>query len=93
MKPSTPIRPMAQGGADDHWLARPETVRLLRALFGVILVGMLVLDPFVHQHADFGVEDTFAFYAWYGFASCGVFVLVAKALSFLLKRSDRYYGG
>jgi len=76
----------------DHWLARPETIRLLWVVFIGILAATVVADVFVRQHADFGVEDTLGFYAWYGFLTCVAMIVVAKGLSVLLKRSDRYYG-
>lgn len=91
MKHPAPVRPTADREGAGHWLARSGTVRGIRALFGIVLVSTLIIDLFTRQHADFGIEDDFAFYAWYGFITCVAMVLVAKALSVLVKRSDRYY--
>ena len=83
--------PVEKGIGDEHWLARPDTLRKIRVAGAVVLLLTLVLDLFIEQHADFGVENGFGFFAWYGFGSCITMVLVAKALGVLLKRGDRYY--
>ena len=57
----------------------------------LVLVLTVLPDSFIEQHADFGVEDFFGFFAAYGFLACVALVLVAKALGTVLKRSDRYY--
>ncbi len=75
-----------------HWLVRPRTIRWLWGGFGLILAGLVLGDFFVHGHASFGVDSTFAFYAWYGLVTCIAMVLFAKALGILLKRRDDYYG-
>lgn len=76
----------------DHWLVRSSTIKLLWSVFIAILVITVVPDFFIHQHVYFGVEDTFAFYAMYGFGTCVAMVVGAKALGFLVKRGDDYYG-
>ena len=75
----------------DHWLVRPGTIRLLWIVFGTILAGLVLADLVVHHHPLFGIDGTFGFAAWYGFAACVVLVLFAKALGLLLKRPDTYY--
>jgi hypothetical protein len=75
----------------DHWLARPKTIRLLWALFAAILIALVLAGLLVNHHPLFGLDGTFAFAAWYGFASCVALVLFAKALGALLKRPDTYY--
>jgi hypothetical protein len=75
----------------DHWLARPATNRLLWVVFGVILVALVLVDLVVQHHPLFGLDDTFGFGAWYGFAACIVLVLFAKTLGAILKRPDTYY--
>ncbi len=84
--------PAETGGiGDDHWLVRPVTVRRIRFVGTAVLLLTLIPDLFIEQHADFGVEDGFGFFAWYGFGSCVALVLIARALGTLLKRSERYY--
>jgi len=75
----------------DHWLVRPETIRLLWISFIVILAATVLADLFVDHHGKFGVDGTIGFYAWYGFLSCVVLVFVARALGVLLKRPAAYY--
>lgn len=74
-----------------HWLVRAKTIRRLWILFIVILILLLIPDFFIHQHAHFGLEATFGFYAWYGFVTCVAMVVVAKLLGIFLKRKDTYY--
>ena len=75
----------------DHWLVRPSTLTALR-IFGVIVLVLIVLaEIFVEHHPAFPIAG-FGFNAWYGFASCVVLVLAAKALGTFLKRPDSYYG-
>ena len=40
---------------------------------------------------NFDLEGTFGFGAWFGFLSCVVLIVFAKALGALLKRPDTYY--
>lgn len=82
---------MTPGDQGKHWLVRPRTIRGLWIGFAVILTALVLGDFLIHGHAVFGVDGTFAFYAWYGLTTCMAMVLVAKALGVLLKRNDDYY--
>jgi hypothetical protein len=75
----------------DHWLARPSTINLLWAVFAATLSVLVLADLLVEHHPLFGLDGTFGFAAWYGFASCVALVLFAKALGAILKRPDTYY--
>jgi ABC-type transport system involved in cytochrome c biogenesis permease subunit len=75
----------------DHWLARPRTIPLLWVVFGVILTALLLADLVIQHHPLFGLDETFGFGAWFGFAACVVLVLLAKMLGAILKRPDTYY--
>lgn len=76
---------------DKHWLLRSENIRKLWLVFIAILLLTLIADLFVHQHQYFGIEDSFGFYAWYGFVTCVVMILLAKLLGVFLKRPENYY--
>ena len=76
---------------DDHWLARPSTIRLLWRVLIVVLVLTVLAELAVELHQHFAVEKVFGFGAWYGFLACAALILFAKALGVLLKRGDRYY--
>jgi hypothetical protein len=74
-----------------HWLDEPRNVRLLWRLFLVVLAVTVLVEPFVHLHPHFAVEQLFAFHAWFGLLACAAMILVAKALGVVLKRPDSYY--
>lgn len=76
-----------------HWLARPTTIRQLWR-WGVALLAVLTAgDLLILAHPQFGIDGTFGFYSWYGFATCAAMVVFAKGLGFFLKRGDTYYDG
>jgi hypothetical protein len=75
----------------DHWLVRPATIRLLWGAGGVLLAGLVALDFVIKHKPHFGIDGTFGFGAWFGFAACVAMVVFAKALGVLLKRPDTYY--
>lgn len=75
----------------DHWLFEEKNIKLLwRAFIGILALTVLA-DFVVHHHGHFGIDGTFGFGAWFGFLSCVVLVVFAKALGTLLKRRDSYY--
>ncbi|MDJ0812777.1 MAG: hypothetical protein QNJ23_03555 [Woeseiaceae bacterium] len=77
--------------ADDHWLARPTTIKLLWRVFAVVLALTVLAQVFISVKGYFGVDGWFAFGAVFGFLSCLAMVLVAKGLGFFLKRDEDYY--
>ncbi|MEQ8330744.1 MAG: hypothetical protein RH859_09810 [Longimicrobiales bacterium] len=83
--------PRAPADEPVHWLVRPETIRRIWIVFSAILVGIVLADLGVHHYEYFGIDDSFGFYAWYGFGTCLLMVVGAKALGFVLKRPDDYY--
>jgi hypothetical protein len=76
---------------DDHWLVRESTIRLLWIVSVAVLAILVLADLLVEHHAHFGLDRTFGFNAWFGFASCVALVLIAKLLGLILKRPDTYY--
>jgi len=76
-----------------HWLVRPETIRKLWIGGGVTLAALVAVQMGIEFHGYFGLDGTFAFNAWYGFAVCVAMIIAAKGLGALLKREDTYYGG
>jgi len=76
-----------------HWLVRPETIRKLWIGGGVLLAALVVIELGVPAHGSFGLDGTFAFNAWFGFAACVAMILFAKGLGIFLKRKDTYYDG
>ena len=76
---------------DKHWLLRRTSIRKLWGVFFAILLLTLVADLFIHQHQYFKIDDSFGFFAWYGFITCVAMVLFAKLLGVFLKRPEHYY--
>ncbi len=76
---------------EDHWLARPATIRKLWIGFILVLVLTVLADGFVRHDAHFGIDGIFGFAAWYGFLACIGLILCAKAIGLFLKRPDDYY--
>ena len=75
----------------DHWLVRPESIKLLWRLFLGILALTVLADLMIEHHPQFGFDATIGFAAWFGFLSCVVLIGIAKLLGMFLKRSDTYY--
>lgn len=74
-----------------HWLVRPGTTRLLSAIFLFVLALTVLAGLITDVHGWFWLDGTFAFSAWYGFATCIGMILLAKLLGRLLRRKDSYY--
>ena len=68
-------------------------IRRLWIAYVAVLLATVGASLLVHGHGYFRIDGTFAFNAWYGFASCIGMILGAKALGRLLKRKDGYYDG
>ena len=76
---------------DDHWLTRASTIKRLWIGSAIVLAATVLMDLVIHHHPYFGLDGTFGFGAWFGFASCVAMVVFAKALGAVLKRPDTYY--
>ncbi len=76
-----------------HWLVRRRSIRVLWIVFVAVLAVLTVGDVFIYGHPYFELDGTFSFYAWYGFLTCVVMILFAKAMGVLLNRKDTYYDG
>ncbi len=76
---------------DDHWLVRPDSIRLLWRIFWAVLALTVALEIFIKIKGYFGVDDWIGFGAAFGFLSCVAMVVFAKGLGFILKRDDNYY--
>ncbi len=74
-----------------YWLDRKENVTKVYRGVWALCAALFLIEPWVHKHAAFTVEDLFGFYGWYGFFACVGLVLTAKALRRVLKRPEQYY--
>lgn len=77
---------------DEHGLARTATHKLLWRGYLAVLVMTVAADFFVTAEPHFGIEESFAFNAWYGFLACAALILLAKGIGAFLARPDDYYG-
>ena len=75
----------------DHWLVRPGTIRLIWRISIAVLVALVLLQFVIKVKDYFGIDGWIGFGAAFGFLSCVVMVLVAKALGMVLKREETYY--
>ena len=76
---------------DKHWFTRDSTIKRLWIVFAVVLAATVLLDWVVAHRPYFGLDGTFGFGAWFGFASCVAMIVFAKVLGGVLKRPDTYY--
>ena len=76
---------------DDHWLARPSSIKLMWRVFYAVLAGLVALQLVIKVKGYFVVDGWFGFGAAYGFLACLAMVLVAKGLGYVLKRPEDYY--
>jgi hypothetical protein len=77
--------------SDPHWLDRPNNVRWIWRGFLMVLALTVLAEALVPLHPHFALESLFGFHAWFGLFSCAAMIFVAKALGWLLKRTDTYY--
>lgn len=76
---------------DDHWLTRKSTNKWLWVIFAAVLAATVLMDLAIEHHPYFGLDGSFGFGAWFGFASCVAMIVFAKVLGGVLKRPDSYY--
>ena len=70
---------------------KPENVKRFLGVFYVSLVVLLIVDIFIHKHAEFPWEGALDFFAVYGFVSCVLLIFIAKALRIFIKKDEDYY--
>ncbi len=75
----------------EHWLDDPDNIRKLWRGFLVLLALTVVAGLVVDLHPHFAIEGWPGFNAAYGFITCLLMIVGAKALGIFLKRGDSYY--
>ena len=90
-KPVPRVDPAKIREAQRHWLVRPKTIRTLIMAGTIIILALTLADLVIQGHADFGIDGSFGFYTWFGFATCAAMVVFAKLLGYLVKQPDTYY--
>ena len=74
-----------------HFLTRPRTIRGLWWIFSVLLALTVLAQLVFYVKGYFTVDGWLGFGAIYGFLSCLLMVLFARALRVFLKRPGDYY--
>ena len=74
-----------------NFFDKPGNVKRFLGFFYISLVVLLIVDFFIHKHADFPWESAPDFFAVYGFVSCVLLIFIAKGLRILIKRDEDYY--
>jgi len=69
----------------------PPQRDMLLAVYGFILIIMVVVGLFIQWPIEFSWQDVSAFYAIYGFSACIFLIYAAKVLRILLPRDEDYY--
>lgn len=75
----------------EHWLDDPDNISKLWRGFLVVLALTVVAGLVVDLHPHFAIESWPGFNAAYGFLTCLLMIVGAKALGIFLKRGDSYY--
>jgi len=75
----------------DAWLVRPSSIKTLWRFFWAILILTVLAQLVIKVKGSFGFDSWIGFGAVFGFISCLLMVLFAKALGMLLKRDQEYY--
>ena len=70
---------------------KPQNIKRFLVTFYVSLVVLLIVDLFIHKHAEFPWEGAPEFFAVYGFVSCVLLIFIAKILRMIIKRDEHYY--
>ncbi len=74
-----------------HLFDDPKNLKRLLAVFYVICIGLVLIDPLFHRHVIHPWEAWWFFYPAFGFVACVILVLVAKEMRKVLMRGDDYY--
>jgi hypothetical protein len=70
---------------------KPATIRVLWMLLFAVCGLSLVPELFIERHAYFTIDHFFSFYAVLGFIACALLIILAKGLSYILKKTEDYY--
>ncbi|MCX2980631.1 hypothetical protein EYC98_07045 [Halieaceae bacterium IMCC14734] len=73
------------------FLSRPQTIRRLWWGFSIVLALTVAAQLVIYVKGYFVVDGWFGFGAVYGFLSCLLMVLAAKALGYFLKKPADFY--
>jgi hypothetical protein len=74
------------------WFDHPRNIKRLKIGFYIVLALLVLPDFFIHKHAYFSSFEAWpGFYAFFGFVSCVIIILVSKLFGLVLKVREDYY--
>ena len=72
-------------------LDNPDVIMNIVVALGAFCAMLLIGDFFHLRHGKFEVEDTFGFYAIFGFIAFSFIIFATKVLKKLISRPENYY--
>jgi hypothetical protein len=70
---------------------KTNRLKAILIVFGVLCVGLFIIDFFVERYIYFEVEGLYNFYSIYGFVMFSIIIFGSRFLRFLLGRPENYY--
>ena len=70
---------------------KTNRLKSILIIFGVLCVGLFVIDFFVERYIYFEVEGLYNFYSIYGFVMFSIIIFGSRFLRFLLGRPENFY--
>ena len=70
---------------------KTNRLKAILIVFGVLCVGLFIIDFFVERYTYFDVEGLYNFYSIYGFVMFSIIIFGSRFLRFLLGRPENYY--
>ncbi|MEQ8345694.1 MAG: hypothetical protein RIB84_11660 [Sneathiellaceae bacterium] len=72
-------------------LAQPRTLRRLWGVLAGALLLVVLANFAITPKGHFGIDGSFAFFAWFGFLSCLALVILGKVIGVFVRRDESYY--
>ena len=70
---------------------KTNRLKAILIVFGVLCVGLFIIDFFVERYTYFDIEGLYNFYSIYGFVMFSIIIFGSRFLRFLLGRPENYY--
>ena len=70
----------------------PTLIKILIFFLFLVSAILLIFDFFYDRYSYFKIEKLDGFYAFYGFIAFSIIIFGSKALRYLIKRPENFYG-
>ena len=70
---------------------KTNRLKAILIVFGVLCVGLFIIDFFVERYTYFDIEGLYNFYSIYGFVMFSIIIFGSRFLRFLLGRPENFY--